>query len=319
MLEREQQKKPEVWVHIANFLPWSAFVDNQTLKRWVEKSKGDKMEWIALAPLCGEVPIFNKLGPTAQVLAKPVDALQVIFGEKLGGGHVVFNSYSSLKAVALRREDPLRPGKKPKVKIAGFNILMANERFSTLALKKLEQATNNHFPVDVYPSYNTRLSKENYSFPYAQTHPEVFKDTRSADGLINAVNNGEYAGIVVDLDHFQESTSSGLTPFGSNYKELLQTLEKFYKAGVLKEVHVRVDKNRLKDLRGIFRGSYSTQYGRMLKYLMNELGFMGPYTTELDPRSLIDLYGRQILFPSNMDKMFEAQSIFCDYIRQAKR
>ena len=39
----ENEKKPEVHIHMANFLPWSAVVRNKTLMKWAEKSGADKL------------------------------------------------------------------------------------------------------------------------------------------------------------------------------------------------------------------------------------------------------------------------------------
>jgi len=70
--QEQERRTPELWVHTANFFPWTSVVSNETLVKWTESTGADKMEWIA----AGKGP----LGPTHDVLVKPVAALQKIFG-----------------------------------------------------------------------------------------------------------------------------------------------------------------------------------------------------------------------------------------------
>lgn len=147
----------------------------------------------------------------------------------------------------------------------------------------------------------------------------------NTDEIIRAVRAGEYSKVCVDTYHFQEATNTGVRPFGSTEKELFETLERFHRAGVLGEVHVQpgrlINLDRTietdEELKAMFGEdpSYNTRLGRMLKFLIHDLGFMGPYTAEIDPRALVDIYGKKILLPPQRGKMLEAQAAAIDYIR----
>lgn len=73
------------------------------------------------------------------------------------------------------------------------------------------------------------------------------------------------------------------------------------------------------ELKAIFgeNPNYDTRLGRMLKFLIHDIGFMGPYTSEIDPRALVKIYGKKILLPPNYGKLLEAQGAAIDYIRRA--
>lgn len=315
MSSQEQGRKtPEVWVHTANFFPWTAVVGNKTLVKWTEASQADKMEWIA----AGKGP----LGPTHDVLVTPVAGLQKIFGERLGGGHVIFNPYASVWNILGRREDPLRPNKK----IAVYNMLLAKQKVSEQALHKLNEVNNGKFPVVVYPPFKERNIFGEYDNMRYQTHPAVFNDIRSADRIVKAVKEGDYSGVCVDLYHFQEATDRGVRPFGVIEDELKITLETFRKEGVLKEIHLQpgriegVDKriNSGNDLSAMFNDDYTkSRLGRLLAFLVRDLGFMGPYTLEIDPRSLVKFYGKGVFYPPSLGgSMLEAQGAAVDYVRR---
>lgn len=311
----QERRTPEVWVHTANFFPWTAVVGNKTLIKWTEHTGADKMEWIA----AGKGP----LGPTQEVLVKPVAALQKIFGERLGGGHVIFNPYATVWNILERRQDPLRPNEK----IAVYNMLLSKQEISEEALHKLNEVNKGNFPVVVYPRFKGRNIFGQYLNMRYQTHPAVFNDYSNADGIVRSVENGEYSGVCVDLYHFQEATDRGFRSFGATESELKRTLETFQKHGVLKELHVQpgrrehVDKRigSDNDLFSIFDGSYGkSQLGRFLTFLVRDLGFMGPYTLEIDPRSLVKIYGKGVLLPPELGgSMVEAQSAAVDYVRRA--
>lgn len=320
--KQEVRKTPEVDIHIGNFFPWSAVVRNKTLVNWVGKTGADKLEWMAVGPIG---PVFEDLplGPTQEVLVKPVGALQEIFGKKLGHGHVIFNPYADIWNILGRRPDPLRPGQA----IALYNLILSREPVSRRALKKLEQVKNGKFPVVVYPLFHGEDVQAHYHESYLQTHPAFYNDPRSTEEVIHAVAAGDYSKVCVDLYHFREATDKGLRPFGETEKELFGTLEKFQKAGVLGEVHVQ--SGRLlhldqtietdEELKAMFgeNPNYDTRLGRMLKFLIHDLGFMGPYTFEVDTRALTDIYGKEILFPHKVSKLLEANAAAIDYIRRA--
>jgi len=314
----ENEKKPEVHIHMANFLPWSSVVRNKTLMQWTAGSGADKLEWIAVGPISDKVPI----GPTHEVLSKPVSALQEIFGKKLGHGHVIFNPFASFWGILGRKSDPYRP----EEPLALYNLLLANEEMSRQALKKLELVKKGKFPVVVYPQLHGEKPKNDYSEPYIQTHPAVLDDPRGADAIIKAIEAGDYSKVCVDTFHFQEATKSGVRPFGDSEKELFRSLEKFYKAGVLGEVHVQPGRlthldetiRDERELKAIFgeNPNYDTRLGRMLKFLIHGLGFMGPYTFEVDPRALVKIYGQKVLLPPDYGNILEAQGAAIDYIRR---
>ncbi|MDO8657723.1 MAG: hypothetical protein Q7K55_03210 [Candidatus Levybacteria bacterium] len=317
--QSEQVRTPKVDIHMGNFLPWSSVIDNKRLVNWAEKAGADQIEWIAAGPVTDRLPI----GPTHDVLIKPVAALQQILGKRLGQGHVIFNPYATFWGIIGRRQDPLRPSEP----IAAYNLVLSNEKASKRALKKLEIVKNGKFPIVVYPPFNGKDIQEHYKESYIQTHPAFFNDTRKAEEIIKAIHAGTYSKVCVDTYHFQEATNRGIRPFGKTEKELFETLEKFYKAGVLGEVHVQpgriisLDKTLETDddLKGIFgeNPSYNTQLGRMLKFLIHDLGFLGPYTIEIDPRALISIYGKKILLPPGTGKLLEAQASAIDYVRRA--
>lgn len=315
----ESKRMPEVNIHVGNFLPWSAVVKNQTLVDWVEKSGADKLEWMAVGPVSEKIP----LGPTREVLTKPVKVLQQIFGERLGSGHVIFNPYAALWGILGRRPDPLRPGES----LALYNLVISNEAASKMALQKLELVKKGKFPVVVYPPFHGEEIQSKYNESYLQTHPAFYNDVRGAASIIKAVKAGEYSKVCVDTYHFQEATGSGTRPFGETEAELFQTIEKFHKAGVLGEVHVQPGRllhldtaiETEQELKAIFgeNPNYDTRLGRMLKFLIHDIGFMGPFTSEIDPRALVKIYGKKILLPPNYGKLLEAQGAAIDYIRRA--
>ncbi|OGF74511.1 hypothetical protein A3J56_01060 [Candidatus Giovannonibacteria bacterium RIFCSPHIGHO2_02_FULL_46_20] len=315
----ETKHLPEIHVHVGNFLPWSAVVKNSTLIKWTEKTGADKLEWMAVGPVSEKVPV----GPTHEVLAKPVSALQEIFGKTLGHGHVIFNPYASLWGILGRKPDPLRPGES----LALYNLILSNEAVSRNALQKLEMVKENKFPVVVYPPFRGTEIQSKYKESYLQTHPAFYDDARNTENLIKAVRSGEYSKICVDTYHFREATQVGERPFGKTEKELFQTLEKLHRAGVLGEVHVQPGRmlhldttiETQEELKTIFgeNPSYDTQLGRTLQFLIHDLEFMGPYTFEVDPRALVKIYGKKILLPPNCGKILEAQSAAIDYMRRA--
>lgn len=317
----EIAKSPEVMVHIANFLPWSAVVPNQKLMEWVDKSGADSLEWMAVGPKVDHIP----LGPTHDVLVKPVAALQHVFGEELGNGHAIFDAYTTVWNILGRRPDPIRPPQK----IGLYNLAIASQSASARALQKLEIVKNGVFPVNVYKSFAGVDTREGITQPYLQTHPAFINDRRNADQLIQAVRRGAYKKITLDFHHMQEATPDGFYPFGTNESELFASIEKLHKAGVLGEVHVQP--GRLihtddqvaphEDLDTIFgpNPSYDTRTGRMLRFLIHDLGFMGPYTAEIDPRAIGRVFGKGKpygLLPP-LEKILEAQPYMVDYIKRA--
>ncbi|OGH37347.1 MAG: hypothetical protein A3B41_05105 [Candidatus Levybacteria bacterium RIFCSPLOWO2_01_FULL_37_26] len=313
--QEQERRTPELWVHTANFLPWTTVVSNETLVKWTESTGADKMEWIA----AGKGPV----GPAYDVLVKPVAALQKIFGERLGGGHVIFNPYATVWSMLGRRPDPLRP-KRP---IALYNMLLASKDISEAAIHKLNEVNKGNFPVVVYPPFKGRNIFGQYENMRYQTHPAVFNDNRDAGKITQAVKNGDYSGVCVDLYHFQEATDKNVRPFGVIEDELKRTLETFREEGVLKEIHVQpgrregLDKRigSDNDLRAMLKGSYrNSRLGRLLTFLVRDLGFMGPYTLEIDPRSLAKIYGKGVYYPPSLGgSMFEAQRTAVDYVRRA--
>ncbi|MDP3998035.1 MAG: hypothetical protein Q8P89_00255 [bacterium] len=322
LANQEVRQTPEVDIHIGNFFPWSAVVRNNTLVKWVEKTGADKLEWMAVGPIG---PVFEKLplGPTQEVLVKPVGALQEIFGKRLGHGHVIFNPYANIWNILGRRPDPLRPGEA----IALYNLILSREPVSKRALEKLKLVKNGKFPVVVYPPFHGEDIQAHYSESYLQTHPAFYNDPRNAEEVIRAVDAGDYSKVCVDLYHFQEATDKGFRPFGETEKELFGTLEKFQKAGVLGEVHVQPGRllhldqtiETDEELKAMFgeNPNYNTRLGRMLKFLIHDLGFMGPYTFEVDTRALTDIYGKEVLLPHKIGKLLEANAAAIDYIRRA--
>src|SRR3989344_4406901 len=177
----ETKHLPEIHVHVGNFLPWSAVVKNSTLIKWTEKTGADKLEWMAVGPVSEKVPV----GPTHEVLAKPVSALQEIFGKTLGHGHVIFNPYASLWGILGRKPDPLRPGES----LALYNLILSNEAVSRNALQKLEMVKENKFPVVVYPPFRGTEIQSKYKESYLQTHPAFYDDARNTENLIKAVRD----------------------------------------------------------------------------------------------------------------------------------
>jgi hypothetical protein len=315
IFETSQAKnEPEVWVHTMNFAPWTSVVGNSTLRNWVEQSGADKMEWIA----AGKGPF----GPTHEVLTKPVSALQKIFGERLGGGHVIFNPYASMWNIAARRPDPLRPGES----MAIYNLFLAKQNVSEKALSKLNEVNNGKFPVVLYPNFRGEVIFGSYENTRYQTHPAVFNDESGAGEIVNSVKSGRYSEVCVDLYHFQEATSDGNRPFGKTEDELKRTLEIFRKEGVLGEIHVQPGRllhaneniSSEDDLASMFYGNYYSRMGQLIKFLIHDLEFMGPYTLEIDPRSMVEFYGKRVLFPPSLGgDMLEAQATAVDYIKRA--
>ena len=161
---------------------------------------------------------------------------------------------------------------------------------------------------------------------YLQTHPAIYDDLRTPEEIIHAIQAGSYSKVCVDTYHFQEATSSGVRPFGDNEKELFETLDAFHKAGVLGEVHVQPGRllhldsvlDTQTDLLGMFgeNPDYTTPLGRMLRHLIHDLGFMGPFTYEVDPRVLVKVYGKKVLLPPDAGKLLEALGAGIDYIRR---
>lgn len=322
----QEIQKPEVWIHTANFLPWSAVVSNSTLLDWVEKTKADKLEWMAASPLAAAPGIRHiPIGPVNEVLATPVAVLRQLYGEKLGAGHVIFNPYSNLWNLARRAKDPLREDIGERMAL--YNLIIAEEEVSRTALEKLDAVKEGKLPIVVYPPFNGKDVYGKYNNARIQTHPAFFNDNRDAKGLIEVVKKGDYSQVCVDTYHFQEATNTGFRPFGETEKDLFKSLEELMKAGVLGEVHIQpgrlinldtsVDSEA--DLRAALSDnpSYDTFTGRLLQFMIHDLGFMGPYTSEIDPKALAKIHGKSILLPHNMDKMLNEQASVVDYIRRA--
>ncbi|MDP3987537.1 MAG: hypothetical protein Q8P80_00130 [Candidatus Levybacteria bacterium] len=292
----------KVWLHTANFFPYTALVKNETLVKWAKESGADGVVWIAARR------------PAHEVLKKDEEELKVIFDGRLGAGHVIFNPYADFFKIITRRPDPLRP----KERIAFYNLLLSKELVSRKALEKLQRAKPG-LAINVYPPFNGKEIYERYQNPRYQTLPAFFNDERNAKQIVEAVQRGDYSSVCVDLYHFQEATNTGRRPFGQKEDDLKKTLETFHNAGVLKEVHVQpgrlinVDDALLSrdDLNGVLAGSYNTRMGRLLKFLVNELGFAGPYTVEIDSRAIGKF---PLALPS---KILEVQKMMVEYIRAA--
>lgn len=317
----QETRKPEVHIHTANFMPWTAFVGNRSLVDWVEKSGGDKMEWIAAGPILKGIPI----GPTHEVLVKPVSALRQIFAEKLGNGHQAFHPLVDFSGIMLRKEDPLEGGA-----ISPMYGILATEATSARALEKLTEVKRGDFPIVVNPPvhgteyFDAKIPPKRR---YLQMCPAIFNDGRTPEEIISAVKNGVYGGVVFDTYHAGGETKRGFRPVGPEENALFTAVEKFHQAGVLKEVHFQpgrvmtadASSDRASELNTILRENphYDTLQGRLLRFMINDLEFRGPYTTEIDPRALGKVLGNDIWLRPPGNKMFNAQAAVVDYIRRA--
>ena len=313
----------EVRIHVGNFLPWSAFARNAQLRRWVEECGADGMEWMPVGPNLPEsIAKHVPVGPTQEVVAKPFSALHEVFGDTLKSGHVVFNPFATLSSIFGRREDPLRPG----TPIFFLNLVLSQEPVAREALLRLEALQKGNFPIVVYPKLQGETdfsASDHYRIPLLQTVP-LFDGELTPAEMVKAVEKEEYAGVCVDLAHMREADNqTGTRPFGETEDEWMKALDVLRPA--IREVHVQPDytagleNKRLDEVGAIFdyNPSYQTPMGKLLRHLIHDLEFMGPYTSEMNPLALVRIYGKQILLPPDLSPMLEAQGAFVDYIKRA--
>jgi hypothetical protein len=314
-----EKEAPQVYIHTADFLPYSALASNQNLVGLVKRTKADGMEWIPLGPITSWLPV----GPTHDVLHRPNDQLKIIF-KKMGlRGHAIFNPFASLNGIIFRQIDPLRLDRT----FSPYQSLLPKADPAEKALQRLEAVTENQFPVVVYPNWRGINIWGDYKTPLYQTHPYLFNDPRGAGQLAKDLKP-LYAGICFDLYHAQEPTASGLYPFGKTERELFQSLQTFKDKGVLEEVHVQpgriIDRKSgieveedLADMLGD-NPNYDTFTGRALKFLIHELDFKGPFTIEVNPRALAKTCNnKSLLLSPSFSRLPETLASIVDYIRRA--
>lgn len=204
-------------------------------------------------------------------------------------GHAIYNPYATREKVINGDMDPLRPSEK----LARYNLMLAELKDSLDVFQKLEQAFGVEFPVVTYPcEVNGKNPYGEYSYPLLQTHPAVFNDESTADDLIKLVRSNKYKGIVWDIYHASEATSSGLRPL-ANWRE---ALPKLLEADVLKEVHVQAGRIHHNDLSVPSiewllemvnqKPNYNTALGQMIK-LIKQYNLQIPFVVEISIDGLI--------------------------------
>lgn len=292
--EEDCDKDIRIRVHYASFLPWGTLVSNKRLAEWAKKAGyDDGVEWMALQ-LAG-LPF----GPAHEVKVKSAKILSEALVD-VKSAHVVFNPYATTWRILTGAPD----GIKPDAKLPKFLLAFASGKNSLEAIHKLEQVkaqAGESLPVVTYPFLGGKDIYGPYRFSLLQTAVYYF-DRMTPKEMIQAVYDGRYQGIAVDLLHMREGYYENKDyPFLPWQK----TLEQFWKAGVLKEIHIQPGGNGQPsrgisdsidgELAALAGGTeYNTELDNMIRFLKN-LGFRGPYVTEINPMALAKLQGQKIL------------------------
>lgn len=303
--EIEEIKEIKVRMHLLNLVPWSIFRSNRKSTEWAKEANyNDGVEWMALQ-LDG-LPF----GPTHEVQVNSVTALSEVVMD-IKSAHVVFNPFATIWGILTRRPDRIAPGQR----LPFFLLSLASQPVSYEAIKKLERVKGN-LPVVTFPSRQGENIFGEYQGPLVQTQALYF-DKMTPEQMIAAVEEGHYAGVCIDLLHMREAARDGSYPFlpgkeGGKTDAWKYTLEKFWRAGVLKEVHVQpggggqlehgISEESRRELGALIGGvgEYSTELDQMVRFLKYELRFPGPYVTEINPLALIPLKGVKVLRPRNL-------------------
>lgn len=289
-----QKEEIKVRSHLANFLPWATITSNQRLAGWVkEASYNDGVEWIGLG--LRDFP----LGPTHEIKVKSLEVLSEITPD-IKSAHATFNPYATFWGIVARQPDRLVP-EKP---YPPFLLALASNNASQEAIKKLEKLKED-LRVVTYSALHGEDIWGQYRHPLIQTGGFIY-DKLTPREIIEQVRKGIYDGVCVDLTHMREQASDGTYPF----LPWQETLEKFWQAGVLTEVHVQAGRpkeeerggqfDNFEELKAFLSGTnYRTELDQMVRFL-KQLGFRGPYVTEINPLALRRLKGVKELRPHNL-------------------
>lgn len=253
----------------------------------------------------------------SEVLIRDVSVISSI--DYIKSGHVVYNSYATVWSVLNKETDPLRKN----VPLGQYNLAFVEAKTAQKALRKLEENLKDFYVVTYPYQINGKRPYGEYLNPVVQTHPAVFNDKTSADGLIKLVRNGKYSGVAWDTFHALETTADGTKPF-RNWRV---SLHKLLEADVIKEVHIQAGRIRgkyspvpdmswLKGMTGE-NPKYNNELGQMIR-IVKEHDSTIPFVIEISTGGLIKagLLDNKTELSVDLNKVQEIHKHLIDYLKR---